>query len=188
MLRSTLISAAIATLCLLLSVSCGQPPVVKDARLFGAIKPRYEVNSLLRYQCKQGLIQRHVPTIRCRTNGQWDLPRVTCASREYSCFLGGFFFQRQSSGCRSGDCVFFPTSSATNYHKSYILRRRNNQNSEQQQQNWRLNHHVHHYFRSHQEPGDNQEQTYDMDVVEPFRDAELEMQREKRHQEQEETH
>lgn len=86
--------------------------------------------------------------------------------------------------------VFSP--SAVNYHKSYILRRRNSLNSDQQ--NWRLNHHVHRYFRSHQEPGDNQEQTYNVDVMEPFRDVEQELQREKRHQkvpkhsEREETH
>nr|XP_032805506.1 versican core protein-like isoform X1 [Petromyzon marinus] len=60
------------------AVSCGPPPVVPHARSFGALRGRYELHALVRYRCREGFVQRHQPSVRCRDSGRWDEPRISC--------------------------------------------------------------------------------------------------------------
>ncbi|XP_061457841.1 neurocan core protein [Rhineura floridana] len=60
------------------TVLCGPPPSVENASPVGKKKAKYSVHSTVRYQCEEGLLQRHVPTIKCHINGTWDRPRILC--------------------------------------------------------------------------------------------------------------
>ncbi|XP_062280228.1 versican core protein [Scomber scombrus] len=60
------------------TVLCGTPPTVDNAFLIGRKRSHYDIHSVVRYQCADGFLQRHVPTAKCRANGKWDRPKIIC--------------------------------------------------------------------------------------------------------------
>uniref|UniRef100_A0A670KAL0 Neurocan core protein n=1 Tax=Podarcis muralis TaxID=64176 RepID=A0A670KAL0_PODMU len=60
------------------TVLCGPPPTVENAFPIGKKREKYSVHATVRYQCQEGFLQRHVPTIKCHVNGTWDRPRIVC--------------------------------------------------------------------------------------------------------------
>uniref|UniRef100_A0A670KF43 Neurocan core protein n=1 Tax=Podarcis muralis TaxID=64176 RepID=A0A670KF43_PODMU len=64
------------------TVLCGPPPTVENAFPIGKKREKYSVHATVRYQCQEGFLQRHVPTIKCHVNGTWDRPRIVCTKRE----------------------------------------------------------------------------------------------------------
>uniref|UniRef100_A0A8B9VC25 Brevican core protein n=1 Tax=Anas zonorhyncha TaxID=75864 RepID=A0A8B9VC25_9AVES len=64
-------------------VQCGPPPAVGNAHAFGKAKPRYEVGSTARYQCRRGFAPRRSPLIRCREDGTWEQPQLSCRPGEH---------------------------------------------------------------------------------------------------------
>uniref|UniRef100_A0A8C9RAA3 Neurocan core protein n=1 Tax=Scleropages formosus TaxID=113540 RepID=A0A8C9RAA3_SCLFO len=64
------------------TVLCGTPPLVENAFLIGRKRSHYDIHSVVRYQCADGYLQRHVPTAKCRANGKWDRPKIICTKCE----------------------------------------------------------------------------------------------------------
>uniref|UniRef100_A0A8B9RAZ8 Neurocan core protein n=2 Tax=Astyanax mexicanus TaxID=7994 RepID=A0A8B9RAZ8_ASTMX len=66
------------------TVLCGNPPLVDNAFLIGRKRSRYDIHSVVRYQCADGFLQRHIPTAKCRANGKWDRPKIICTKSRRS--------------------------------------------------------------------------------------------------------
>uniref|UniRef100_A0A3Q0RD90 Brevican n=1 Tax=Amphilophus citrinellus TaxID=61819 RepID=A0A3Q0RD90_AMPCI len=65
------------------STSCGEPPHVPHAKVFGKQRLRYETNAKVRYYCEEGFVQKLNPVIKCLPGGQWEEPQITCMPSEF---------------------------------------------------------------------------------------------------------
>uniref|UniRef100_A0A8C7X5B5 Brevican n=1 Tax=Oryzias sinensis TaxID=183150 RepID=A0A8C7X5B5_9TELE len=58
--------------------SCGRPPKVRNAFMFGKVLQRYETNAVVRFHCQDGFQQRLRPLVRCLHGGRWERPQIQC--------------------------------------------------------------------------------------------------------------
>ncbi|XP_037548915.1 aggrecan core protein [Nematolebias whitei] len=58
--------------------SCGPPPKVRNASIFGKPRQRYETKAVVRYHCAEGFQQRLNPLIKCLSEGRWQRPQILC--------------------------------------------------------------------------------------------------------------
>uniref|UniRef100_A0A3B3D5T1 Brevican core protein-like n=1 Tax=Oryzias melastigma TaxID=30732 RepID=A0A3B3D5T1_ORYME len=64
--------------------SCGRPPKVRNAVLFGKVRQNYETNAAVRFHCEGGFQQRLRPLVRCLHGGRWERPQIQCIPGETS--------------------------------------------------------------------------------------------------------
>uniref|UniRef100_A0A673K3L5 Neurocan core protein n=1 Tax=Sinocyclocheilus rhinocerous TaxID=307959 RepID=A0A673K3L5_9TELE len=83
------------------TVLCGAPPTVDNAFLIGRKRSHYDIHSVVRYQCGDGFLQRHIPTIKCRANGKWDRPKIICTKTKWPDSLFFIFFVDNVLICHS---------------------------------------------------------------------------------------
>ncbi|XP_077419531.1 aggrecan core protein-like [Vanacampus margaritifer] len=87
-------------------VSCGAPPMVENAHMFGNGREEYPINSIIRYQCNPGFRQRHLPVVRCTADGQWEKPQVECTDVK----------ARQSMHKRGNSSPVESSTTTSNFH------------------------------------------------------------------------
>ncbi|KAI5085482.1 neurocan core protein [Silurus meridionalis] len=73
---------------------CGPPPPVDNAFLIGRKRSHYDIHSVVRYQCADGFLQRHVPTTKCRASGKWDHPKILCTKYVLDFFVMQFISEQ----------------------------------------------------------------------------------------------
>ncbi|XP_040268338.1 brevican core protein isoform X2 [Bufo bufo] len=59
-------------------VSCGPPPEVANASIYGRPKKKYPISSVVGYRCDDGFVKRNLPIIKCQSDGVWEEPQINC--------------------------------------------------------------------------------------------------------------